>query len=325
MASPLSSPTVDREQSTVDRADGSGCRSAPWALPWTVDSGLPCLGSFRDIRQLLNNQPINKVVMILPSAETDWASDVIDACDELGVTLQVVPQSLLFHTGKALRASRLPDSLPLPGVLLVPKDYKSEALFLKRCLDLLGSAALLVLLAPLLALVALLLKASAPRCPVLFRFRATGQNGAQFFAYKFRTMIPGAENLKNQLLDQNEMNGPVFKMKNDPRITPLGRFLRKYSIDELPQLWNVVQGDLSLVGPRPPWPHEVQRYDFWHKRRLSVKPGLTCLWQVRGRNKVRDFSDWVAMDLEYIDKWSLWLDFKILLWTIPAVLKGTGC
>jgi lipopolysaccharide/colanic/teichoic acid biosynthesis glycosyltransferase len=262
--------------------------------------------------------------MILPSAETEWAGDVIDACDELGVALRVVPQSLLFHTSKALRHFRHSDGLPLPGVLLVPKHYESEALFVKRCVDLLGAAALLVLVLPLLAVVALLIKGSAPRSPLLFRYRVVGKNGFSFIAYKFRTMVPGAEKLKDQLLDQNEMEGPVFKMKNDPRISPIGRFLRKYSIDELPQLWNVLQGDLSLVGPRPPWPHECQRYVFWQKRRLSIKPGLTCLWQVRGRNKVRKFDDWVNMDLEYIDNWSLWLDFKILLWTIPTVLKGTG-
>jgi lipopolysaccharide/colanic/teichoic acid biosynthesis glycosyltransferase len=310
--------TVDSTPSTLDP------RPSPLDTP-PSPLALPRLGGFGDLRHLLNNCPINKVVMVLPSAQTDWAGDVIDACDELGVTLRVVPQSLLFHSSTGLRASRLPDSLPLPGVLLVPRNYKPEALFLKRCLDALAAGLLLVLLTPLLALVALLIKGSAPRSPVLFKFRAIGKNGASFFAYKFRTMIPGAEKLKDQLLGRNEMNGPVFKMKNDPRITPLGRFLRKYSIDELPQLWNVLQGDLSLVGPRPPWPQEVHRYAFWQKRRLSVKPGLTCLWQVRGRNKVSDFSDWVMMDLEYIDKWSLWLDFKILLWTIPAVIKGTGC
>ena len=137
-------------------------------------------------------------------------------------------------------------------------------------------------------------------------------------------MVPDADALKAQLLDWNEMKGPVFKMENDPRITPVGRFLRKFSLDELPQLWNVVRGDLSLVGPRAPMPNELNRYEFWQKRRLSVKPGLTCFWQIRGRNKVSSFDDWVNMDLEYIDNWSLWLDLKILFLTIPAVLKGSG-
>jgi exopolysaccharide biosynthesis polyprenyl glycosylphosphotransferase len=312
-------PTLDFGLWTVDSPRSSLIPSPPpLARP-------PRLGGFNDLRDLLNNRPINKVIMVLPSAETEWAGDVIDACDELGVTLRVVPESLLFHTSKALRHFRHSDGLPLPGVLLVPKHYGSEALFIKHCVDFLGAAALLVLVLPLLAVVALLIKRNEPRSPLLFRYRAIGKNGLSFTAYKFRTMIPGAEKLKDQLLDQNEMEGPVFKMKNDPRITPIGRFLRKYSIDELPQLWNVLQGDLSLVGPRPPWPQECQRYAFWQKRRLSVKPGITCLWQVRGRNKVRNFDDWVNMDIEYIDNWSLWLDFKILVWTIPAVLRGTGC
>ena len=306
--------TADCGHGTVDRFP---------VLPSPL-ARLPRLGGFNHLRHLLNNRPINKVVMVLPSAETEWAVDVIDTCDELGITLRVVPQSLLFHSSKALRHFRPSDDLPLPGVLLVPKHYQSEALFVKRCLDFMGAAALLVVLLPLLAVVALLIKRSAPRSPFLFRYRAVGKNGLPFIAYKFRTMVPGAQKLKGQLLGQNEMEGPVFKMKNDPRITPLGRFLRRYSIDELPQLWNVLRGDLSLVGPRPAWPHECERYDFWHKRRLSIKPGLTCLWQVHGRNKVRSFDDWVNMDLEYIDNWSLWLDFKILLWTIPVVLKGTG-
>src|SRR6185503_11173340 len=143
--------------------------------------------------------------------------------------------------------------------------------------------------------------------------------------YKFRSMVTDAEQLKHELAVLNEMDGPVFKVTNDPRVTRFGRFLRRYSFDELPQLWNVLRGEMSLVGPRPLPVDEVQRFDdLAHRRRLSVKPGLTCLWQVSGRNNVRDFRDWVRLDLEYIDNWSLWLDFKILVRTIPVVLVGTG-
>jgi exopolysaccharide biosynthesis polyprenyl glycosylphosphotransferase len=297
---------------------------APSPQPGAQALDLERLGGFGDLRHLLNNHPIHEVVVVLPSTEADWALDAIDACDELGVTLRVVPESLLFHTRKALRASRLEEDLPLPGVLLRPTHYKPEALFLKRCLDVVGGTLLLMLAAPVMALVALVIKASEPRAPVLYSLWVVGQNGVRCRILKFRTMLPEADKLKDELLSRNEMNGPVFKIRNDPRITPVGRFLRKFSLDELPQLLNVVRGDLSLVGPRAPMPSEVQRYDFWHKRRLSIKPGLTCLWQIRGRNKVCDFEDWVNMDLEYIDNWSLWLDFKILLLTIPAVLKGTG-
>jgi lipopolysaccharide/colanic/teichoic acid biosynthesis glycosyltransferase len=174
------------------------------------------------------------------------------------------------------------------------------------------------------ALVALSVKLSSPG-PILFRQRRSGLNGQPFEMLKFRTMVSNAEQLKQELERFNEMSGPVFKVTNDPRITPTGRFLRKYSLDELPQLWNVLRGEMSLVGPRPLPVDEVARFDDpSDRRRLSVKPGLTCLWQVGGRNEVSDFKEWVRLDLEYIDNWSLWLDIKILFKTIPAVFAGSG-
>jgi exopolysaccharide biosynthesis polyprenyl glycosylphosphotransferase len=161
--------------------------------------------------------------------------------------------------------------------------------------------------------------------PALFRQQRAGLHGEPFTMLKFRTMVSGAEQLRKELEQYNEMSGPVFKVTNDPRVTPIGKFLRKTSFDEWPQLWNVLKGEMSLVGPRPLPVDEVERFDdLAHRRRLSVKPGLTCLWQVSGRNNVRDFRDWVRLDLEYIDNWSLWLDLKILLRTIPVVLTGAG-
>jgi lipopolysaccharide/colanic/teichoic acid biosynthesis glycosyltransferase len=158
---------------------------------------------------------------------------------------------------------------------------------------------------------------------VLFRQTRCGWHGRRFIFLKFRTMRPDADSLKAALQPFNEMDGPAFKMTNDPRVFPLGGFLRRTSLDELPQLWNILHGDMSFVGPRPSVVEEVAQYEPWQRRRLSMKPGLTCLWQVSGRNELT-FDEWMRLDLEYIDNWSLWLDLKIALKTVPAVLLGRG-
>jgi lipopolysaccharide/colanic/teichoic acid biosynthesis glycosyltransferase len=195
--------------------------------------------------------------------------------------------------------------------------------FMKRGIDIGISFAGLLFLAPLLTVVAILIKLTS-KGPVFFRWRVIGRGGKRFDGFKFRTMVPDAEKMKERLLLQNEMRGPVFKILNDPRITPLGRILRKYSIDEIPQLWSVLKGDMSLVGPRPPLASEWVNYEAWHRRRLSVVPGITCLWQVNGRNAVKDFNQWVNLDLYYIDHWSPFLDLRILIKTVSVVLRGTG-
>ena len=183
--------------------------------------------------------------------------------------------------------------------------------------------ALLVLAGPLL-LVALAVKLTS-KGPVLFRQARCGLNGQPFMMYKFRSMVTDAEQRKHELAKFNEMDGPVFKITHDPRITSIGKWLRKFSVDELPQLYNVLKGDMSLVGPRPLPVDEVKRFDdVAHRRRLSVKPGLTCLWQIQGRSNVTNFKEWVRLDLEYIDNWSLWLDLKIILMTVPVVIRGSG-
>ncbi|NQU12150.1 sugar transferase, partial [bacterium] len=193
----------------------------------------------------------------------------------------------------------------------------------KRLLDIVGATLGLVVLGPLVILPsALAIRLTSPG-PVIFRQRRSGLHGRPFWMYKLRSMITNAEMLKAELAVFNEMSGPVFKMSEDPRVTSFGRFLRKTSIDELPQLWNVLMGDMSLVGPRPLPIQETDGFDPWHRRRLSMKPGLTCLWQISGRNQI-DFEKWVQLDLEYIDRWSLWLDLKILLRTLPVVVIGFG-
>ncbi len=194
----------------------------------------------------------------------------------------------------------------------------------KRVIDICGALLFLTVFAPLYLVFAILVKRGSPG-PALFQQQRCGLHGEPFTMLKFRTMVTDAEQRQHELAALNEMTGPVFKVTNDPRVTHIGRTLRKYSFDEWPQLLNVLRGEMSLVGPRPLPVDEVRRFDdLAHRRRLSVKPGLTCLWQVSGRNEVRDFRDWVRLDLEYIDNWSLWLDIRILLRTIPAVLGGTG-
>jgi lipopolysaccharide/colanic/teichoic acid biosynthesis glycosyltransferase len=193
----------------------------------------------------------------------------------------------------------------------------------KRCLDMVIAAIALTILLPVLTLIGLAVWLSSPGGSV-YCWRVVGLGGRPFVSYKFRTMIPDADRMRAALRARNEMTGPVLKLRDDPRITPVGRFLRRWSLDELPQLWSVLKGDMSLVGPRPPLMDEYEQFEPWQRRKLSVKPGLTCLWQVRGRNQISDFDEWVRLDLAYIDNWSLWLDIKILAQTIPAVLSRRG-
>lgn len=216
----------------------------------------------------------------------------------------------------------LPDKTPPQPQLAGGRDVRGRLAF-KRLMDVGISAVLLVLLSPLLLVIGMAVKATSPG-PVFYGLDWVGQGGRRFRGYKFRTMGVGADRLEAELQSRNEMSGPAFKMENDPRITPLGRVLRRYSLDELPQLWSVLKGDLSLVGPRPPRAHEYARFTPFQMGKMAVKPGITCLWQVEGRHRISDFDDWVRLDVRYIETWSLWLDVKILFRTAGVVLKGTG-
>jgi exopolysaccharide biosynthesis polyprenyl glycosylphosphotransferase len=254
------------------------------------------------------------VTQIMSSVE-----EAVLMCSEQGVQTTIAAD--LFSFG--MLGSRLSyfGGLPLIHFQTPPGD--DWRLLVKRWMDLLGAGLLLLLLAPVFFGIALIIKFTS-RGPVLFVQRRVGKHGRLFDLYKFRSMKPGAERELEMLKAQNEMTGPVFKMKNDPRVTRIGRILRRYSIDELPQLWNVLKGDMSLVGPRPPVPGEVSLYNRKDRRRLSMRPGITCSWQVKGRNDIPDFETWVEMDLEYIDNWSLGRDFVLLAQTIPAVFSGSG-
>ncbi len=289
-------------------------------------NGIPLsyLGRVTDLGERLIQHPIHEVIVIYPPSGGEWLKQVIRDCDYFRVALHIVPEPMLTGELKDLQILYRHEPLGLPAVTLMPVHMNSEALFFKRVIDIILSAGLLMLLSPFCFLIMLVIKFRTSHLPVFYPWRVVGRNGVEFTGYKFTTMEADADERRTELMPQNEMNGPVFKIKNDPRITPFGRFLRKYSLNELPQLWSVLKGDMSLVGPRPAFRHELERYEFWHKRKLSVRPGMTCLWQVSGRNRINNFDEWVKMDLEYIDKWSLWLDFKILYWTAWTVIRGTG-
>ncbi len=271
-----------------------------------------------DLPRLLREQVVDEVVVACPRSMLGSLGPVVAVCAESGVPITVL--SDLFG-----------DFLPPPQVSRFGSNaalsfatvhHSRLELAVKRCIDITVSSLVLAVAAPVLAVAGLAIKRTSPG-PVLFRQVRCGLYGRPFEMLKLRTMIADAESRRADLMDLNEMDGPVFKMKNDPRITRVGRILRRFSIDELPQLWNVLRGDMSLVGPRPPIPSEVDCYATTDRRRLSMRPGITCLWQVSGRNEI-GFDQWVKLDLAYIDSWSLGTDLRVLLKTIPAVLKGTG-
>jgi lipopolysaccharide/colanic/teichoic acid biosynthesis glycosyltransferase len=209
------------------------------------------------------------------------------------------------------------------GLIFSPNWSSFTQRRIKRGMDVVGSALLLLILSPLLLVIAILVRLSS-RGPIFYRWYVAGEGGHPFMSYKFRSMYADADQVKAQLAHLNEMRGPAFKITGDPRITTLGRCIRRYSLDELPQLYSVLKGDMTLVGPRPPLVSEYEFFTPYQKQKMSVRPGLTCLWQVNGRNRINDYDDWVRLDLEYIRTWSLWLDVEILLKTAREVLRGSG-
>ncbi|HEV2391148.1 MAG TPA: sugar transferase [Verrucomicrobiae bacterium] len=270
--------------------------------------------------ELLHEHSVNGVIVSSKRSFFDQVETAIRACELEGVEVWLLAD--FFKT--QISHTTFDDFYGQPIMVFRSVPEASWQGVLKQLGDFIGAILLLILSAPFLFLAALAIKLTSPG-PILFRQQRSGLNGRPFTIYKFRTMVTNAEQVKHELAAMNEMTGPVFKVTKDPRITPVGGFLRKFSLDEFPQLFNVLRGEMSLVGPRPLPVDEVRRFhDMAHRRRLSVKPGLTCLWQVSGRNNLRDFRDWVRLDLEYIDNWSLWLDFKILCRTVPVVLTGAG-
>lgn len=281
--------------------------------------GVPQLGDLSQLQSILTDATIDYLI-IAPSANarSSDVQEVFYLCDKAGIachyaptyfTLQHLFPEVAWYSNMPTIAFRSVPGLPVK-------------LTIKRAIDFLGAALGLVIGSVVMLACAIAIKLHDGG-PILYRHTRVGRGGRHFSLYKLRTMCVGAENKQGELEVHNEQDGPVFKIRKDPRITPLGRLLRKYSLDELPQLFNVLRGDMSLVGPRPPTPAEVRQYDWWQRRRLSVRPGLTCIWQVWGRNAV-SFDRWMEMDLYYIDNWSLWMDMKLLLRTMPVVARGTG-
>ncbi len=261
---------------------------------------------------------IDEVILAVSLESLSGLEELFLLCEEEGVKTRVMLSFFPHVTSKVYLEALY--ELPLLTFTTTPQN--EYLLFFKNAVDLVFAAILLVVLSPLLTLIAILVKLTS-RGPVIFKQVRSGLGGRKFVLYKFRTMVEEAEDLKQQYGHMNEMSGPVFKIREDPRCTPLGKWLRKFSLDEFPQLINVLKGDMSFVGPRPPLPEEVDQYARWQRRRLRMKPGLSCLWQISGRNNI-DFDEWMRLDLEYIDNWSMVLDLMIILKTIPIVLLGKG-
>jgi exopolysaccharide biosynthesis polyprenyl glycosylphosphotransferase len=281
--------------------------------------GAPVLGTVGELEAVLRDRIVNEVyIASTRPGHRDVTQAAIGTCERFGVPFALPAGGYRFARATPACKNAIPDGY----VHFLSVQYKPIQWGLKRLLDIVVSGAALVLLAPLLALTATVVKLTS-KGPILFRQERVGLNGRTFPMLKFRSMVVNAEKLKAALMARNERSGPVFKIADDPRITAVGRFIRKYSIDELPQLVNVLRGDMSLVGPRPALPCEVAKYEAWQRRRLSVRPGLTCVWQVSGRNQV-SFGTWMLLDMRYIDHWSFWADLRLILRTVPVVVLGRG-
>ncbi|HVN75813.1 MAG TPA: sugar transferase [Thermoanaerobaculaceae bacterium] len=290
-------------------ADGCGRSEA---------AGLPIVGRASDLPDLLTREVVDEVVLAVPTRQLGELEHLLVRCQELGVRVRVALRPFP-HLRPHVEVEAL-DGVPLLTFATAP--IAPFALFVKRLVDTSVALLVLVVTAPLWLLIAALVRTTS-RGPALYRQVRCGMHGRRFVLLKFRTMVENADELRGEVAHLNVMDGPVFKAPGDPRVTPIGRFLRRWSLDELPQLLNVLRGEMSLVGPRPPIPEEVEHYEPWQRRRLAMKPGITCLWQVSGRSEL-DFATWMELDLAYIDHWSLWLDLKILALTMPAVFSGRG-
>lgn len=283
-------------------------------------AGYKVLGYCRDMMEVCKTNPVDEVVFCLPKDLVVNAEEHLKNLEELGITVRMV---IDFYEVNYSRKELGFFHNELPILTFHSKSLDAQQLLLKRLIDIVGSLVGLFILTFLFPIIALVIKKDSPG-PLLFSQERVGESGRLFKCWKFRSMCIDAEERKSELIAQNEMNGAIFKIKDDPRITKVGKFLRKTSLDELPQFWNVLKGEMSLVGTRPPTPAEVEKYENWHRRRISIKPGITGMWQVSGRNNISDFNKIVQLDVAYIDSWNIWLDIKILLKTLQIVFTREG-
>ncbi len=281
-------------------------------------TGVMVIGLLEDIPKILKSYSVDEVIFIVPRSQLNLIENSIYVCETLGVRASLAADLFEMRLAKAY----LTELEGTPLVTFETTVAREWQRFIKRAIDIIVSGLGMIIISPLLLIVAILIKVTSPGRIFFFQKRVS-LNNRKFVLYKFRSMYEGAHRKQGELAGKNMMKGPVFKVKDDPRISPIGKFMRKFSIDELPQLFNVFVGHMSLVGPRALPAYEVAKLEPWQRRRLSMRPGLTCLWQIGGRNKI-GFDEWMKLDLQYIDNWSLWLDIKILAKTIPVVLFGKG-
>lgn len=281
-------------------------------------AGFESPGTLDDFATVLHSSVIDAVILLPQGISFSQVSTWLRQCETEGIEAWLLSDFLRTSIAEVSL-----DELAGEPMLLFSTTAKSAwALMMKRLLDIILSAAAIVLLSPLWLAFVIVIRVTSPGAAFFSQRRST-LRGREFNMLKFRTMVLNAEDIRQKLDEHNEVSGPVFKMKDDPRVTPFGRWLRRYSMDEIPQLWNVLKGDMSIVGPRPPIPAEVAQYENWQRRRLSMRSGCTCLWQIGGRNKL-SFEDWMRLDLKYIDTWSLGLDCQIMFKTISTIFRGTG-